>query len=100
MTIPTLDTPVAVETVTVYTKPACVQCDMTKKWLETRGIPFETEDLLEPDNLAAAKSLGYMSAPVILAGEHHFAGFNINELNNILARRNAALATTETEPTA
>lgn len=96
----TLSTTAPVEAVTVYTKPDCRQCDMTKKWLESRGIPYEVKDLLEPANLAAAKELGYLSAPVIFSGEYHFSGFNPNELNNILARRNAALAQNETDPTA
>lgn len=69
------------KTVTVYTKPNCSQCDLTKKWLDDRGIEYELESILDEQNLAAAKSLGLTSAPVVMVGaddhdgETHWAGF-------------------------
>ena len=29
---------------TVYSKPKCMQCEMTKMWLTQNKIPFETVD--------------------------------------------------------
>ena len=29
---------------TVYSKPNCIQCEMTKIWLDQNKIPFETVD--------------------------------------------------------
>lgn len=53
--------------ITVYTAPECGQCNLTKNWLTTRTIPFETVDLSEsPDDLAAVRELGYSSAPVVI----------------------------------
>lgn len=75
--------------VTVYTKDDCRQCDATKRWLETRQIPFSVEDLTEPGNLAAAKELGHMQAPVVVAGDHHWSGFNPNELDALNERHKA-----------
>ncbi len=54
-------------TVTVYTKPNCVQCDATKRKLRDIGAPFEEVDIMaDPNTLAAAKALGHLSAPVVL----------------------------------
>ncbi|RWR07993.1 glutaredoxin-like protein NrdH [Paenirhodobacter populi] len=63
-------------TITVYSKPACVQCTATTRALEARGLAFEIVDLTE--DAAAMEmvvSLGYRQAPVVIAGEDHWAGF-------------------------
>lgn len=52
--------------VTVYTKPNCKQCDLTKEALAKHGIPFEVDDITTPENLAAAQALGLGSAPVVI----------------------------------
>lgn len=31
--------------ITVYTKPACVQCSATYKALDKQGIPYQTVDI-------------------------------------------------------
>ena len=51
--------------VTVYEKPACIQCRMTKKWLEARGISFRTGDATAPEVIAAAKELAIAAAPIV-----------------------------------
>lgn len=76
-------------TVRVYTKPQCVQCDMTKKELDKAGIPFEVEDLTDPGNLAAAKELGFASAPVVMVGDDGWAGFRPDKIKDLVARINA-----------
>lgn len=53
-------------TVTVYTKPDCRQCDATKRYLSERDVSFEVESLEDAANLAAAKALGHMGAPVVV----------------------------------
>jgi len=62
--------------VTVYTKPACVQCNATYRALADKGIEYEVKDLTEPENLEYAKSLGHLQAPVVVtpAGEN-WSGF-------------------------
>lgn len=75
-------------TVTVYTKPSCVQCNATYRGLNAAGINYEVKDMSQDEEaLAHAKSLGYMAAPVVIAGDDHWAGFRpdkIEELANIL----------------
>lgn len=68
--------------VTVYTLPACVQCDSTKKYLARIDVPFQTIDLSEDaDAMAMVKDLGYQAAPVVVAGEDHWSGFRPDKLN-------------------
>ncbi len=62
-------------TVTVYTKNNCVQCEATKRHLDKLDIPYEviniTNDIGALDKLI---SLGYRSAPVVIAGKQSGAG--------------------------
>lgn len=63
-------------TITVYSKPACVQCTATTRALAARGIDFEVIDLTEDDTaLSLVSELGYRQVPVVVAGEDHWAGF-------------------------
>ena len=68
--------------ITVYTKPACVQCSAVFRILDKEGIPYEKIDL-STDNEARdyVMSLGYLQAPVVYAGPNeHFAGFRPDRL--------------------
>ncbi|MBS8225141.1 glutaredoxin-like protein NrdH [Vannielia litorea] len=63
-------------TITVYSKPACVQCTATTRALEARGLPFDVIDLTEDDDaMEMVQGLGYRQAPVVVAGDDHWAGF-------------------------
>ena len=76
-------------TVTVYTKPSCVQCNATYRALDARGIKYEIKDLsVDEEAMETAKGLGYMQAPVVIAGSEHWSGFRpdkIEELAKLLA---------------
>jgi glutaredoxin-like protein NrdH len=63
-------------TVTVYSKPACVQCNATTRALERKGIDYTLVDISE-DTAAYdyVTGLGYRQVPVVVAGESHWAGF-------------------------
>ncbi len=63
-------------TITVYSKPMCVQCDATKRALNKQGLDYNTIDLSEDAAaLDYVKSLGYAQAPVVIAGDQHWAGY-------------------------
>lgn len=50
--------------ITVYTKPSCVQCNATYRALDAKGIKYTPHDLSEdPSALERVKALGYMQAP-------------------------------------
>jgi glutaredoxin-like protein NrdH len=40
--------------ITVYTLPACRQCNMTKNWLTKEGVPFEVVDVMQDEKTADA----------------------------------------------
>lgn len=62
--------------VTVYSKPACVQCTATTRALDAKGIAYSLVDLTEdPVALTFVQGLGYRHAPVVVAGSDHWAGF-------------------------
>lgn len=63
-------------TVTVYTKPACVQCNATYKALAKQGIEYNLVDITEsPEAREYVMALGYLQAPVVVAGDEHWSGF-------------------------
>lgn len=50
-------------TVTVYSKPVCVQCNATYRILEAKGIAYETVDLSrDAQALKRVRALGYLQA--------------------------------------
>lgn len=74
--------------ITVYTKPSCVQCDMTSRALDNKGIEYNTLDLSEdPAALEHVKELGYLQAPVIVADDgEHWSGFRPDKIEELASR--------------
>ena len=71
-------------TVTVYSKPNCVQCTATKTYLTNKGIDFNTVDITQdPESFDLVISKGFMSAPVVNAGDDWWAGFQPDKLDSI-----------------
>ncbi|MGN7869739.1 Glutaredoxin-like protein NrdH [Paracoccus haematequi] len=63
-------------TITVYSKPACVQCTATTRALDARGLSYDVIDLTEDEAaMERVMALGYRQAPVVVAGDSHWAGF-------------------------
>lgn len=63
-------------TVTLFTKPSCVQCTMTKKVLDKEGVSYEVVDVSSDDaGLQRIVELGYKQVPVVIAGSDHWSGF-------------------------
>ena len=70
--------------ITVYTKPARVQCNATYRALDKAGIEYDVIDITE--NAQArdhVMSLGYLQAPVVVAGENHWSGFRPDEISKL-----------------
>ncbi|BBC69101.1 hypothetical protein MMRN_p0700 (plasmid) [Mycobacterium marinum] len=52
--------------ITVYTKPACVQCAATLKALDRQGIEYQKIDVTQNSKAREyVMSLGYLGAPVV-----------------------------------
>lgn len=54
--------------ITVYSKPACVQCTATQKALDKQGLAYEKVDItLDSEARDYVMALGYLQAPVVVA---------------------------------
>lgn len=63
-------------TITVYSKPMCVQCDATYRALDKQGLDYESVDVTrDAQALDFIKGLGYQQAPVVIAGDDHWSGY-------------------------
>ena len=79
--------------ITVYSKPACVQCTATYRALEQKGVDFDVVDLTEDEAaFSMVKDLGYMQVPVVVAGDDHWAGFRPDKIGALAAASVAASA--------
>lgn len=68
--------------ITVYSKPACVQCDATYRALDKKGIDYTIVDIsADPDALEMVRGLGYLQAPVVVAGDDHWSGFRPDQIS-------------------
>ncbi|HER2189750.1 TPA: redoxin NrdH [Streptococcus pyogenes] len=71
--------------ITVYSKNNCMQCKMTKKFLEQHGANFQEINIDEhPEKVDYVKSLGFTSAPVIEANNLVFSGFQPAKLKELI----------------
>lgn len=67
--------------VTVYSKPACVQCVATKKALDKADIDYTVIDISQDDEARElVLGLGYKGVPVVVAGDNHWNGFRPDRL--------------------
>jgi glutaredoxin-like protein NrdH len=72
--------------VIVYTLPACVQCDSTKRFLKTKFVEFEEIDMSQnQEALDKVKDWGYTQAPVVHSGTEHWSGFRFDKLATLAA---------------
>lgn len=71
--------------ITLYSLPACVQCETTKRYLNKNGIEF-TEINMSEDQTALEKvrELGYTQAPVVVAGDTSWSGFRLDSLKKLV----------------
>ncbi|ALG84048.1 glutaredoxin-like protein NrdH [Gordonia phthalatica] len=72
--------------ITVYTKPACVQCNMTYKALDKAGLEYEVVDISQDDEARDyVMALGYLQAPVVVVGDDHWSGFRPERIKSLAA---------------
>ncbi|CAH1856055.1 glutaredoxin-like protein NrdH [Convivina praedatoris] len=72
--------------VTVYTKNNCVQCKMTKKFLDQKGIEYQEINISqETQYIDQLREKGFRQTPVVMSGELNFSGFRPSELEKIQA---------------
>lgn len=68
----------------VYSKYRCVQCDLTKKYLQEKKIDFIEYNVEEDyEALLYVTGMGYKAAPVVFWGTESWSGFNPDKLAQI-----------------
>ena len=72
--------------ITLYTKPACVQCAATQKALDRAGLAYNTVDIsLNDEARDYVMALGYVQAPVVEVGGEHWSGFRPERIKQLQA---------------
>ncbi|WP_022921931.1 glutaredoxin-like protein NrdH [Ornithinimicrobium pekingense] len=62
--------------ITVFSKEFCVQCTATYRALDKLGLDYTVVRIDEDEEaLTAIMAMGYMQAPVVMAGAQHWSGF-------------------------
>ena len=70
--------------ITVYSKPACVQCTATTRALDRQGVSYEVIDISkDQDAYEHVAGLGYRQVPVVVAGDMHWAGFRPDMIGSL-----------------
>ena len=70
--------------VTIYSKNNCVQCKMTKRFLDTNHVEYREINLDEqPEFVDHVKNLGFNAAPVIQTADGVFSGFQPAKLKKL-----------------
>ncbi|HFI0467749.1 TPA: glutaredoxin-like protein NrdH [Streptococcus suis] len=71
--------------VTIYSKNDCVQCKMSKKFLDEHNVAYKEINLDEqPEFIEYVKSLGFSAAPVIETESEVFSGFQPTKLKALV----------------
>ncbi|MCT2089810.1 MULTISPECIES: glutaredoxin-like protein NrdH [Micrococcus] len=80
-------------TVTVYTKPACVQCNATYRALDKKGIAYQSVDMSQDaEALERVRAMGYMQAPVVITDADHWSGFRPDKIEELAQSAAASVA--------
>jgi len=70
--------------ITLYTKPACVQCNATKKALDRAGLEYDMVDIsMDDESRDYVMALGYVQAPVVEANGEHWSGFRPDRIKSL-----------------
>lgn len=77
--------------ITVYTKPACVQCTGTKRALDKAGLEYELIDIsLDDEAREYVIGLGHLQAPVVVTETANWSGFRPDKIKELAANLVAA----------
>lgn len=72
------------DTIIIYSSPSCMQCIAACKILTSTGKKFEKIDITkDEEGRKVVQDLGYKQLPVIVKGDIHFSGFNIDKIKSL-----------------
>lgn len=70
--------------ISVFTKPNCIQCEMTKKEMDKRGIEYEELNLENhPEAVEAFIEAGLLAAPIVITDIKRWSGFRLNKIESL-----------------
>jgi glutaredoxin-like protein NrdH len=71
-------------TITLWTKPNCVQCETTKREFDRRGIIYKTRRLdKSPKAVDRFLELGLTSAPIVETDDRRWGGFRLEKIKSL-----------------
>ena len=73
--------------ITVYSKPNCQACDLTKTWLDNNDVSYAAIDAYEDEQaMAELQKHGFMSFPVVTVNgfDRAWTGFELDRLEELL----------------
>jgi len=80
-------------TITLYTKPGCVQCRATARQFDKADVRIDTIDV-SVDTAAAQllEDLGYRSVPVVIANGQSWAGHRPDRIDAVIRQTAEAMS--------
>jgi glutaredoxin-like protein NrdH len=80
-------------TITVYSKPACVQCTATYRALDQLDTEYTVVDISQDaDARDYVMSLGHLQAPVVIVDGEHWSGYRPDRIKALAERLAVAVA--------
>ena len=71
--------------ITIYSKPNCMACNFSKKYLTDKGVEFEEIDVFKnAEALAMLRDKGFSQMPVVVIDGEFHTGFQPNILAKVV----------------
>lgn len=83
-------------TITVYSKPSCVQCTATYRKMDAEGVLYDVQDAHAEENAPLIAELRHMRAPVVVVRDDdgkitdHWSGFVPGKITELASELKAA----------
>lgn len=73
--------------ITIYTKPDCVQCEQTKRYLDRKCVRYSWIDVSVDETARQyVISLGIFQMPVVETPTDRWSGFRYDKLKSLIAQ--------------
>jgi len=75
----------------IFTTPACVQCETTKRYLDRQGVDYQVVDLATDSNaMEEIRAKGFTQAPVVMTDSDIWSGFRLDKLKQFAQDKQVA----------
>jgi glutaredoxin-like protein NrdH len=70
--------------ITIYSKPGCHKCKLTKDMIKRKGLDFNEIDITQDEDAAALlASMGVMVLPYVVTDRDSWSDFRIDKLRGL-----------------